>query len=517
MTRQNKIPQQFYSLNEVKQLMKRANISMSTFYRLAAKAHIEKHLAHGQQRGASYNKIQVDELIEGSTSRKGVNRKQTQRVTSVKPQQEHATTDWIRSEDLPYIFALDYELYGEANTVSPLVTGLWWQKNPFACRILFDKENRKDIWGAFTILPMEEEVIYRLLSEDLLEKDITPDLLLSYEAGGEYSGYIASLAVRPERRPHLLSLITSVLNFWYEQYPTIQLKKLYAFALGAEEGESDGLRMIRKLYFAPRYDIGENAWELRLDHYNPSSIIQQFQKRLTEKPIKRKGKLMITPPSELYEKGTLQPDIIPATFRHACTREDIAATVEIEGQIFDSAGPDDDFYVDLWYSWLQKNPETFYVLELHGHIVAFVSILPLQKDKIERILREEETPSNITADDIQVFQPDTPYNIYIHVMGVRPEYQRKEKSAYGMRLLMGLSEVFEKLGQKGIIIRALYARSRKEDGVQLSRHIGFREMKAPPEVDKHLFVLEVDRRSDVVFLDDYPACLREILLHEKNP
>jgi hypothetical protein len=39
----------------------------------------------------------------------------------------------------------------------------------------------------------------------------------------------------------------------------------------------EGWSLIKHLYFAPRYDIGEKAFELNPSHPNPSKLIQAYQ------------------------------------------------------------------------------------------------------------------------------------------------------------------------------------------------------------------------------------------------
>ncbi|GHO54783.1 hypothetical protein [Ktedonobacter robiniae] len=196
-----------------------------------------------------------------------------------------ARTDWCTKEDLPYIFALDCEVYGIENSAPPNITYQWWQKNQTAIRVIFDANNRKDIWGCLTLLPMQEEDIFKILRDEMTEQEIHSEHVLSYEPDKEYSCYIASCVIRPAKRHFFNLLLKSVIGYWCD-HPEVNIRKLYAFALGAAGNmgeENDGLRMIRKLYFSPRYDIAENAWELDLEHYNPSPIVRGFQNCVREK------------------------------------------------------------------------------------------------------------------------------------------------------------------------------------------------------------------------------------------
>src|SRR5207248_6197493 len=64
---------------------------------------------------------------------------------------------------------------------------------------------------------------------------------------------------------------------WCEQYPQIRITKLYVYA------ESDeGCNLIKHLFFAPRYDIGQRAFEVDPLQMNPSKLITAYQDCLKE-------------------------------------------------------------------------------------------------------------------------------------------------------------------------------------------------------------------------------------------
>ncbi|GER86692.1 hypothetical protein KDW_08540 [Dictyobacter vulcani] len=135
-----------------------------------------------------------------------------------------------------------------------------------------------------TLLPMEEETIIDLLKGDLSEQQITADHIQTYEPGKEYNCYVTSCVIRPDKSNSFSLLLNSVLEHWIN-HPEIKINKLYGFAAGTTEDMSevnDGMRLVKKLFFSPRYDIDKNAWELNLSYYNPSPIIQKYQKRLKE-------------------------------------------------------------------------------------------------------------------------------------------------------------------------------------------------------------------------------------------
>lgn len=195
-----------------------------------------------------------------------------------KETEQFGATDWIQQSDLPYVLALDYEMYGIADVVDMAITGKWWQKNPYQCRILFDKSDRTKIWGALTIMPLPLSVIHRLLSRQMSEREISAEDILPYESGNSYDGYVASAVIRPERRTHFRMLIQSALAFWCEQYPSIKLRKLYAYA-----SSDEGFDLVQQLLFSPRYDLGEDAFELDPMRRNRSRLIRSFQECIRAK------------------------------------------------------------------------------------------------------------------------------------------------------------------------------------------------------------------------------------------
>lgn len=250
----------YIPLEEAKQIFGDAHYSTSSLFRLAGEGKIRKRLPSGRQRGAEYNLSDIQ-------------RQTKKKIMEHFHPHPRGATDWITPDDLPYVQALDLKLYGPEDTVDFSITYSWWQKNKHMCRILYDMNDRRNVWGALTIMPLNEAVIFHLLRKELAEKDITADLIQVYEPNHSYTGYIASVLILPEYSAHLRSLIVSMLNFWCQQYPSITLSRLYAFA-----SSDEGHRLIHHLFFSPRYDLGENAFELDpLRPNNPSRLIQQFQ------------------------------------------------------------------------------------------------------------------------------------------------------------------------------------------------------------------------------------------------
>lgn len=259
---------ELYTSSEAREILK---VSTSTFKSYVDSGQIRKITPPGKRQG-KYLKEDVDRMAQ---AKKQFATTHLERQPIKKKSEEveiESETDWVKADDLPYLLTLDYEMYGIEETVDISITHAWWEKNPHMCRVLFNKENRKDIWGYITLMPMKEEIIFKLLRREIHERDIRPDDILTYETGKEYHVYATSAVIRPEHRKHLRKLIQSVLDYWCYRYPEIALSKIYAYA-----DSNEGWDLIKHLFFAPRYDIGKSAFELNPFERNPSRLIAAFQ------------------------------------------------------------------------------------------------------------------------------------------------------------------------------------------------------------------------------------------------
>ncbi len=148
------------------------------------------------------------------------------------------------------------------------------------CRVLYNAADRKDVWGYITMIPMKEETIFKLLRREMHERDIRTQHILTYEENGAYTAYVNAVVIKPEHQASLRTLINSLLNYWCNQYPRVRITKIYAYA-----DSDEGWNLIKHLFFAPRYDIGEKAFELDPLQMNPSKLIKGYQDCLKERAI----------------------------------------------------------------------------------------------------------------------------------------------------------------------------------------------------------------------------------------
>ena len=127
-------------------------------------------------------------------------------------------------------------------------------------------------------------------------------------------------------------------------------------------------------------------------------------------------------------------------------------------------------------SWLDKNPDIYYVVRKDDETVGYTAIIPMKPEKIRKILANEEFMKDVKPEEIEEFKPGSPLHVYLATMRTKLGISKNEKRAYGVRLIGGLITTLIKMIDNGINIDTLYARSETVDGIRLLKHLGFTEI-----------------------------------------
>ena len=193
-------------------------------------------------------------------------------------EKETSTTGWLTPNDLGSLYDLEYKRYGDETGDPSLVQG-WIKHHPFIGKILFNAADRRDVWGAINLIPLQEDIIFRLLKREIRDVDLHPEKdILTYDAPGIYNVYAASVILRPDKREHFLTLLDSVFAFWIDMAPTKQLGRIYARAV-SEEGQM----LATRLFFSPLAAISADVYQLDLSKKSFSKYILHVQKKIQEK------------------------------------------------------------------------------------------------------------------------------------------------------------------------------------------------------------------------------------------
>jgi hypothetical protein len=233
----------------------------------------------------------------------------------------------------------------------------------------------------------------------------------------------------------------------------------------------------------------------KLKRYGPEARQHKFYK-ISE------IEALITAERYVYMAG--QWKLHPTTTFERATEQDMPAIVEISRLIFgDGAAP-----VATRLTWLRKNPETFFTLRCaSGAIVGYASLLPMRRATIDRFIRDEIDAEDITAEEIERFEPGRLTHLYIMAIGIDPRLSTREKHEYGAALVRNLFAFFFDLAGRGVEIETLTARSHKPDGLRLLRKLGIPQLRSPVP-GKSLFVVRVPDSGFPLF-ERYTELLRE--------
>jgi N-acetylglutamate synthase-like GNAT family acetyltransferase len=198
-----------------------------------------------------------------------------------------------------------------------------------------------------------------------------------------------------------------------------------------------------------------------------------------------------------------KPADLPGVQFMRATKEDIPECVELLIAVFGGGNT-----VERRQAWLEKNPDTAFIVRSKGKIVGCAFILPLTPEKIDAIFADQSSASiaSITADDIQPLEPGRPAYLYLASIAVKPSLSDLAKRSRGQTLLRGLVNFLEEMGRRGIPIMLLAARSETRDGITLLKHLGFTEIESATA--NRNFIVEVERSGIPVMLK-YKAALRQ--------
>ncbi len=193
----------------------------------------------------------------------------------------------------------------------------------------------------------------------------------------------------------------------------------------------------------------------------------------------------------------------PPTMFVKATVEDMPQAVALAGAVF---GGVNTISLETRLAWLQKNPDSEYLLKQEDQIVGYFSLVPLRPETIDNLLHRRRLARDLSAEDILSYIPGVPVDLYAMAIGVRPGVSLSQKRTWGEKLLLGARRIIVELGQRGIVIRTVKAHSSTPDGINLMRHIGFTEVVSSIP-GMHDFIIDVEQ-SGLPFVMDYKAALK---------
>ncbi len=194
----------------------------------------------------------------------------------------------------------------------------------------------------------------------------------------------------------------------------------------------------------------------------------------------------------------------------AVSVDDVPENVKLTESVF---GSSPELTIKGRTRWIERNPEVSYQLTVDGSLIGCVTMLPLQPEKIEKILREEAKSEATTPEEIEQYQPRKAYHLYVMGACVSPTLSKQEKRWFGAKLVRGLLDTIIDFGKQGIEIETITAQSETVDGIRLMRHLGF--MQIPSTTQNVNFRINVKEADKPEIIQEYRRVLQ--IAKEEKP
>src|SRR6266516_296036 len=127
-------------------------------------------------------------------------------------------------------------------------------------------------------------------------------------------------------------------------------------------------------------------------------------------------------------------------------------------------------------SWYKVNRWIDYIAIVDDHVAGYIHAVPYKPATLEAIMSGAKRSWHIQPSDILPYEAGKQFDLYIGI-ATRKDIQHHTQRV-GFRLISGFFTFLEELAEQGVIVRRLYAISDQEDGMRLSRDLGFVQLPA---------------------------------------
>jgi hypothetical protein len=163
---------------------------------------------------------------------------------------------------------------------------------------------------------------------------------------------------------------------------------------------------------------------------------------------------------------------------------------------------------------IEACPEGNYIVKRNSKVVAYIHIQPLKHERMMAFMKGEIRGKDIKADDIDCFQPEKEVECLIKSIGATKNIGTSEENCrhnqlrFLFKLLRGTALEMAKLGEKGIIIKRIYATSETTTGIAMAFSAKMEQYGKPLGTGRFRFILDVEK-SDIPFLRPYNKALEQ--------
>lgn len=146
--------------------------------------------------------------------------------------------DFIQMEEIEHTYFL------EENITSAKEVLKWYQKNPYTCIAIRNKEN--EIVASTNILPLKKETFDAIYHNQFKEADITEEQIEIYEENKSYYLYLSAISVKKEYRNNI-TLFKMLLKAIAQMYKELERKQIEIEAVLAEASTIHGEKICTRM------------------------------------------------------------------------------------------------------------------------------------------------------------------------------------------------------------------------------------------------------------------------------
>lgn len=162
----------------------------------------------------------------------------------------------------------------------------------------------------------------------------------------------------------------------------------------------------------------------------------------------------------------------PGTAFMKATLDDIHEEYELHALMLNgSAG----YGVPTYKAWAGKNPDTNFIVRDQGRLVAFMHVLPVERETIKRWVKGEIREWDISAKDVLAYTPESSIECIIMSMVTTSDVDKWKRHLYGLCLIRGYLHFLRELAEQDITITRFYASSTTSEGIAFLRRARFEE------------------------------------------
>ena len=146
--------------------------------------------------------------------------------------------DFIQMEQIEHTYFLEENITPASEVLK------WYQKNPYTCIGIRDKENK--IIASVNILPLKKEIFDDIYYNKFKEADITEEQIEIYEENKTYYLYLSAISIDKEHRNSII-VFKMLLKSILEMFEELERKQIKIEALLAEASTIHGEKICKKM------------------------------------------------------------------------------------------------------------------------------------------------------------------------------------------------------------------------------------------------------------------------------